>query len=66
VRAVSTDPERRVAFAKNRWRYEIVYRASDGDQRRQTVEGGLREAETALADVKARMGRGEKVAPTRR
>jgi integrase len=49
--------------AKNRWRYEIVYRASDGAQRRQTVTGGLREAETALADVKARMGRGEKVAP---
>jgi integrase len=49
--------------AKNRWRYEIVYRASDGNQRRQTVDGGLRDAETAVADVKARMGRGERVAP---
>lgn len=49
--------------AKNRWRYEIVFRASDGRQRRQTVVGGLREAETALADVKARMGKGERVTP---
>jgi integrase len=49
--------------ARNRWRYEIVYRASDGAQRRQTIAGGLRDAETGLADVKARMGRGERVAP---
>jgi integrase len=44
-------------------RYEITYRDSEGRQRRQVVEGGKRAAETALADVKSRMGRGERVAP---
>jgi integrase len=47
-------------------RYEIAYRDSNGDQRRQVVEGGKRAAETALADVKARMGKGERVAPNPR
>ena len=44
-------------------RYEITYRDSDGKQRRQVVEGGLRAAETGLSDVKARMGKGERVSP---
>jgi integrase len=44
-------------------RYEITFRDSDGTQRRQVVEGGKRVADTALADVKSRMGRGERVAP---
>ncbi len=44
-------------------RYEITYRDSEGRQRRQTADGGKRAAETMLADVKSRMGRGERVAP---
>src|SRR4051794_32343536 len=49
--------------AKGRWVYEITFKDSDGRDRRQTVQGGLREAETALATVKSRMGRGDRVAP---
>lgn len=45
------------------WRYELSYRDSDGRQRRQTVEGGIKAARVALADVKSRMGRGQRVAP---
>ena len=44
-------------------RYEITYRDSDGTQRRQVVEGGIRAAETVLADTKAKMGKGKRVAP---
>jgi hypothetical protein len=44
-------------------RYEITFRDSDGRQRRQVVDGGKKAAETALADVKSRMGKGERVAP---
>ncbi len=46
-------------------RYELSYRDSDGRQRRQTIEGGLKAARVALADVKARQGRGERVGPMR-
>lgn len=56
---------RRTANGKG-WRYEVTYRDSDGVQRRQTVEGGKRAAETELATLKSRMGRGEKVAPNAR
>ncbi len=49
--------------ADGRPRYEIAFRDSDGRQRRQVVEGGIRAARTALADVKSRMGRGERVVP---
>lgn len=49
--------------ADGKARYEITYRDSDQRQRRQVVEGGRKAAETALADVKARMGKGERVAP---
>lgn len=53
--------------ARGRDRYEINYRDSDGIQRRRVVETeGRRAAETALADVKARMGKGERVAPNPR
>ena len=50
--------------ADGRARYEIGYRDSDGRQRWQTVEGGIKAARLALADVKARMGKGERVSPT--
>jgi integrase len=52
--------------AKGRWVYEIAYRDSDGRQRRQVVRGGLKDAQTALAGIKARMGNGERVAPNPR
>jgi integrase len=46
-------------------RYEITFRDSDGKQRRQVVEGGVRAAERALNETKAKMGKGERVAPRR-
>ena len=46
--------------------YEIGFRDSDGRQRWQRVEGGVRAARVALADVKARMGKGARVAPAPR
>lgn len=46
-------------------RFEITYRDSDGKQRWQRVEGGVRAAERAKADVLARIGKGERVAPLR-
>lgn len=49
--------------AGGHWRFELNYRDSDGRQRRQTVEGGIKAARVALSDVKARMGRGQRVAP---
>ena len=52
--------------ADGRTRYEIAYRDSDDRQRRQVVEGGLKAARTALATVKADMGRGVRVAPATR
>lgn len=45
--------------------YEITYRDSDGRQRRETVGPKLREAEARLAQVKADMSRGVRVAPRR-
>lgn len=52
--------------ARGKWVYEITFRDSDGVQRRQRVDGGMREATTALASVKSRMGSGERVAPNPR
>ena len=46
--------------------YEIGYRDSDGRQRWQRVEGRIKAARAALADVKARMGKGTRVAPAPR
>jgi integrase len=46
-------------------RYEITYTDSDGRQRWKTVTGGLREARRVRADVVSKLGRGERVAPSR-
>jgi integrase len=46
--------------------YEIVYRDSDGRVRRRTVPGGVREARTALADIRSDKGHGKRVAPAPR
>lgn len=46
-------------------RYSIGYTDSDGRWRWHTVPGGLKDATAALADVRARLGKGERVAPTR-
>ena len=45
--------------------YEITYRDSDGRQRRHTVGPRLREAEARLAQVRADMSRGARIAPKR-
>ena len=47
-------------------RYEIGFPASDGGWRTQVVAGGLKEARQARAEMVARLGRGEKVAASRR
>jgi integrase len=47
-------------------RYEFHYVDSDGRSRWKTVRGGLREARLARAEVEAKLGRGERVAPSRR
>lgn len=49
--------------ADGRTVFEIEYRDSTGRQRRRAVAGGIKAARVALADVKARMGRGERVSP---
>lgn len=49
--------------AQQRQVFEIGYRDSTGRQRYQRVDGGVTAAEQALRDTKARMGRGERVAP---
>jgi integrase len=46
-------------------RLEITYTDSDGRQRWKTITGGLREARLARADVVSKLGRGERVAPSR-
>ena len=49
--------------ADGKARFEITYRDSEGRQRRQVVEGGLKAARVALADVKSKMGHGQRVTP---
>ena len=44
--------------------YEVTYRDSQGRQRWQRVYGGLKDAEAALEEVRRRLRRGERVAPT--
>lgn len=51
--------------ADGRRRYEITYRDSEGRQRWKVVPGGLKDAEAALEEVRARLRRGERVAPTK-
>lgn len=46
--------------------FVIGYRASDGRQVWQTIDGGISAARAALADVQARKGRGERIAPNPR
>ena len=46
-------------------RYEIGYQGSDGRWRWRVVEGGLKEARAARAEVVAKLARGEQVAPAR-
>lgn len=50
-------------LASGKFRYEITFRDSEGRQRRQAINGGRRAADAALADVKSRMGRGQRVTP---
>src|SRR5581483_10676880 len=45
---------------------EIQYTDSDGRVRWKRVPGGLRDARYARAEIQARLGRGERVAPSRR
>ncbi len=51
--------------ARGKVRHEFTYRDSDGRQRWERVQGGVRAADAARADKLARMGRGERVAPLR-
>lgn len=46
-------------------RYEIVYTDSDGRQRWQVVDGGIKQARAARGDKLAKLDRGERVAPTK-
>jgi integrase len=46
-------------------RYEITYSDSTGHQRWKVIDGGLKEARTARADVLSRLARGERVAPSK-
>ena len=52
--------------ARGQWVYEVTYRDSDGRQRRQVVPGKMRDAETKLAEIKSKLGKGERVAPNPR
>jgi integrase len=47
-------------------RYEIGYQGSDGRWRWRVVDGGLKNARAARAEVISRLARGERVAPSRR
>jgi integrase len=44
--------------------YCVSYRDSTGKQRWQNIDGGIREAEAVLDDLKSRMRRGERVLPS--
>jgi integrase len=70
------DPKRRISVAKHpgvyyrelhggKRRYEITYSDSEGRRRWQVVDGGLAQADAALADVKQRKRKGERIAPSR-
>ena len=51
--------------ANGKRRYEISFSDSEGRRRWKVIEGGLREAQAALDDVKQRRRKGKRVAPTR-
>jgi hypothetical protein len=69
-----TIPARRLKVEKRRGiyyrdtptgrRYEITFLDSTGRRRWQTIEGGLRQAEAVLDEIKTRLRRGERIAPT--
>jgi integrase len=46
-------------------RYEITFLDSDGKRRWRTLNGSLRDAEAALEEVRGKMRRGERVAPSK-
>ncbi len=46
--------------------YSIGYTDADGRWRWQTVQGGLRDADAAISEIRSRLHRGEHVAPTKR
>src|SRR5205814_10664338 len=48
-----------------RTRYQFTYVDSEGKRRWKTVEGGLREAEAARDDMRARLRRGDRITNTR-
>jgi integrase len=50
----------------NGWRYEITFADSDGRQRWRVIDGDLKAARAARGDVLAKIGRGERVAPSKR
>jgi integrase len=71
-----SEQKRRVSVAKHpgvyyrelpggKRRYEISYTDSEGRRRWQVVDGGLEQADAALADVKQRKRKGERIAPSR-
>src|SRR5439155_8082932 len=49
----------------SRGRYAILYRDSDGRLRSRAVAGSLEDAKTTRADIISKLGKGERVAPTR-
>jgi hypothetical protein len=51
--------------ADGKRRYLIGYRDSAGKQRWRSVEGGMREAEAALDNLRDRMRKGERVLPSK-
>jgi integrase len=60
--------ERGIYFRKTATgrRYEIGFQGSDGRWRWRVVDGGLKEARAARAEVISKLARGERVAPSRR
>jgi integrase len=51
--------------ANGKRRYEISFRDSEGRRRWKVIDGGLREAEEALDEIRGRIRRGERVAPSK-
>src|SRR5688500_11936805 len=51
--------------ADGKRRYCIVFTDAAGKQVWRTVDGGLKDAEAALAEIKSKLSRGERVATTK-
>lgn len=56
----------KTALADGQVRFEITYRDTEGRQRWESIEGGIRAAEARRADIQARKWKGERVAPNPR